>query len=175
MTDTGSSSRSTQTQKEYDDIMFLGYLSDDFSYLRRFLIAAEQMVRLLQTELAKNNVAAQEKLVNNIEIAKETLTEAGVSPRPFIPCPPHLGFHRQAYFDMLTTARSLVPHIKDADISRKLPSSRARPLTAFAEAAPPVNVNIPLPLPRSRPVEQQCVAADLAPACAGQRKPNRGL
>ncbi|EJD04965.1 uncharacterized protein FOMMEDRAFT_154116 [Fomitiporia mediterranea MF3/22] len=129
----GSSSRTAQTsspEAHSNEIRLLDGLSTDFSYLRRFIIATNQMVRLFQTELAQNSEEIQEKqaatstfcrqLVDNIEIAKETLSEAGASARPFVACPAHLVRYRQSYFEMLSAARSLVPYMKDADVKLRL-------------------------------------------------------
>ncbi|KAI5122674.1 hypothetical protein M0805_007934 [Coniferiporia weirii] len=140
--DVGSSSNS---KRKHDEVVFLDYLSTDFSYLRRFVLAAEQMIWLLQSETARSDGDVQEK------IAKETLTEAGASARPFVSCPPHLAFHRQAYLNMLSAARSLVPHVKDAHSKLRLRrlilplTSTSRFRVALAKEGSPLDGGAPLP------------------------------
>ena len=50
------------SRQQFDDIQFLDYLSTDLSYLKRFILASDQMVRLLQTDTARNSEIVQEKV-----------------------------------------------------------------------------------------------------------------
>jgi hypothetical protein len=45
-----------------EDLRLLEYLSTDFLYLRRFLLASKHMMRLLQTEYAHSSADMQEKV-----------------------------------------------------------------------------------------------------------------
>ena len=53
---------STSSKARIDDAQFLDYLSTDFSYLRRFILASNQMVRLLQSESARTSEEIQAKV-----------------------------------------------------------------------------------------------------------------
>ncbi|KAH8112077.1 hypothetical protein DFH11DRAFT_536614 [Phellopilus nigrolimitatus] len=167
--ESGSSS-SSKTMS--DEVRFLDYLSTDFSYLRRFVLGSHQMVRLLKSEGAKSEKEMQEKLVINIEIAKETLSEAGASARPFVPCPPHLELHRQAYFDMLVAARALVPHVLDADVKLRL-RRLLLPLTSMSHfrVALPKEASLPLPKWSNKPGFDSVTSTSSPAAALGNEVP----
>ncbi|KAL5525219.1 hypothetical protein ACEPAF_9088 [Sanghuangporus sanghuang] len=54
------------------------------------------------------------------QIARDTLSETGVSAHPFVACPAHLIHYREAYFNVLSAARSLVPYIEDPEVKLRL-------------------------------------------------------
>lgn len=69
--DTGSyfsPATSSSSKACTDEIQFLDYLSADFSYLRRFILASNQMVRLLQTETARASEEIQAKVSYRIRL-----------------------------------------------------------------------------------------------------------
>ena len=63
-------SSSKKTLAHSDEIRFLDYLGTDFSYLRRFILASQQMVRVVQTEAAQNDLEVQEKVRNDSMVIK---------------------------------------------------------------------------------------------------------
>jgi len=101
-------------------IQTLEYLSRELSGLDRLVFAAEEMVRILQTDWPRCDDEVQEKVVHNISVAKETLTRHEISIRPFVSCGADLAAYRNAYFDMLSTADGLIGNIRNDAIRLNL-------------------------------------------------------
>ena len=54
--------RTSSASSKNVELQLLDGLGTDFSYLRRFILAAHQMARMLRSELARSDVDVQEKV-----------------------------------------------------------------------------------------------------------------
>lgn len=52
----------TRSASKDDELHLLDGLGTDVSYLRRFILAADQMARMLRSELARSDFDVQEKV-----------------------------------------------------------------------------------------------------------------
>jgi hypothetical protein len=69
-------------------------------------------------------------LIITHQLAKDTLSEVGVSARPFVPCREEFVQFKEAYYDMLVVAQPLVRHVHDGDTRREFEIFIALPLLA---------------------------------------------
>ena len=53
------------------------------------------------------------------QIARDTLTEAGISTRPFVSCPVDLLQYKEEYFKVLSVAKELIPFVNEPETKRE--------------------------------------------------------